>query len=443
MKRQYLSPTLYPLTIFIVILILAGAARAEDVGVAKTLYRFQGESDGANPTGNLIADESGNFYGTTEYNGISFYGTVFELSPPAKAGEPWTNTTLYSFHNDGDGARPTCGLIRDSAGNLYGTTSDSAAGGYGEIFELSPPSAPGGAWTETVLYHFTGGDDGSYPYGGLVSDPAGNFYGAATSSVFELSPPAVKSGAWTFTVLHNFHCCNKDGWNAVSPLVRDPAGDLYGVTEWGGGNTAPDCGSLGCGTVFEVKPPAAPGGVWAERVIHAFAAGGDGFNPFGGLTLDAAGNVYGTTYSGGTDVGGIAFQLSPPAQPAGAWSETVLHNFAYSFNDGAALVAGMVFDSSGNLYGTTEFGGYPCIFNTVAYGCGVVFELTPPATVGGAWSESIVRFARTLNSAKQPGASLYIDSSGNLYGTTLYGGRDTCTGDDGADGCGTVFEIVR
>jgi uncharacterized repeat protein (TIGR03803 family) len=425
-----------PLTILLAVLIFLGSAFA-DGARGQVLHRFQGP-DGSNPEGNLIADRVGNFYGTTEYGGENgYYGTVFKLSPPAKPDCPWILETLYVFTNTGDGARPTDGLIFDNEGNLYGTTSDSNAGGYGEIFRLSPPSARGGAWTETVLYHFQGGSDGAYPRGGLIADEQRNFYGATETSIFELSPPAPAGAAWTFSVLHDFTDSMSDGWSAQDGLVRDERGNLYGSTLWGGYEGNPDCGEIGCGTVFEVSPPAAPGGEWTEQVLHFFGVGSDGFDPEGGLTLDARGNLYGTTYSGGALGGGTAFQLVRPNRAGGSWTEHVIHSFNYSPYDGAAPVATMIPDWDGNLYGTAMFGGHPCVYDDATYGCGVVFELSPPESDGGAWRERVLYFFQMRPGAgRQPGASLLFDDFGSLYGTTVYGGA--CA----AEQCGTVFRIV-
>ncbi|HEY6291407.1 MAG TPA: choice-of-anchor tandem repeat GloVer-containing protein [Terriglobia bacterium] len=430
-----------PLAILIAVMILAGSASA--AGPLLVIHRFQGASDGENPAGNLIADKAGNLYGTTEYGGVSgYYGTVFQLAPPAQPGDGWTETTLYTFRNQGDGARPTAGLVFDSAGNLYGTTSDSNAGGYGEIFQLAPPSTKGGSWTETVLYHFQGGTDGAYPYGGLIFDPAGNLYGTTESSVFELSPPTAPAGIWTFTLIHDFTCCTSDGWNSVAGLVRDPQGNLYGTTEWGGAYTGVYCDYLGCGTVFEVSPPSAQGGAWSEKVLYAFGGQPDGLNPFSGLALDQAGNLYGTTYGGGIFEGGMAFQLAPPAQPGAPWTETVIHNFSYSAKDGAVPLGTLIFGPSGNLYGTTAFGGNPCVFNTTAYGCGVVFQLAPPSTQGAAWTETLLYLFTTFAfGPREPVAGLTFGQAGNLYGATAYGGYDGCS-EEGL-GCGTVFKISR
>ena len=432
------------LMIFFVALSTASAATA-DKGV-KELHRFFG-GDGENPTSTLIADAAGNLYGTTELGGgDGFYGTVFELSPPSVSGGAWTETTLYIFGNHGDGARPRAGLIFDAAGNLYGTTSDSNAGGFGEIFQLSPPAVTGGLWTETVLYSFGGVADGAYPQGSLVSDPSGNLYGASETSVFELSPPTQPGAPWAFTLLHKFKCCKDDGWSAQSSLVRDVQGNLYGTTLWGGLDGSPWCGSLGCGTVFMVSPPATPGDAWSETVIHRFwgvTGGKDGINPLAGLALDASGNVYGTTYALGVNGGGIVFQLKRPATAGGKWVENVIHSFSYSNGDGAAPLASPIFDASGNLLGTTLFGGKACFFNSTAYGCGIVYELKPPATGSGPWTENILyRFNRSQNSPKQPEAGLLLDNDGNLFGTSTYGGYQVCQPGQG-NGCGTVYEVIR
>jgi uncharacterized repeat protein (TIGR03803 family) len=450
-KSLLLCSTLRMLLAGLICLVFVNSAFAGDpsavdprVGpIPQVLYRFTGKIDGANPSGNLIADAAGNFYGTAEYGGGGdFYGTVFELLPPKAAGAAWREQTLYSFTNTGDGARPTDGLIFDSQGNLYGTTSDSNAGGYGEIFQLSPPATAGGTWTETVLYHFEGLFDGAYPSGGLIADEAGNFYGTTDTSVFELSPPAELGGAWIFTLLHELKGGPSDGTSSHAGLARDSLGNLYGTTLWGGYEGNGDCGQIGCGTVFEVSPPAVNGGAWSEQIIHFFGVGGDGFDPEGGLTVDAAGNLYGTTYSGGTPGGGTAFKLSPPSSAGGSWTEEIIHSFAYSTSDGAAPVATMILDKAGNLYGTTLFGGTPCIYNAQNYGCGSVFRLSPVAG-STAWDETILDFfPETVGNPRQPAASLLFDNLGNLYGTTVGGGRYSCTFDEG-DGCGTVFALTR
>ncbi|HEY6767210.1 MAG TPA: choice-of-anchor tandem repeat GloVer-containing protein [Candidatus Sulfotelmatobacter sp.] len=426
---------------FLLLTIFAGSALAGPP--PKVLHTFTG-ADGQNPAANLIADKTGNLYGTTEYGGAGgFYGTVFQLSPPAYPGGPWKNTTLYAFTNSGDGARPTAGLLLDKAGNLYGTTSDSDAGGYGEVFQLSPPATQGDAWTETVLYSFKGlASDGSYPHGALISDPSGNLFGTTETSVFELSPPAA-GGQWTFIQLHAFQCCTSDGFNSEAGLVRDSAGALYGTTELGGFYGTDYCAYLGCGTVFKVSPPATKGDAWSEQVLYRFKSNiegdTDGFDPFGGLILDSAGNLYGDTYSGGTLGGGTVFELSPPPVSGQNWTEAILHNFSYSATDGAVPVGSLIFDKTGALYGATEFGGNPCYFNATPYGCGTIFKLIPAQS--GSWTETVLYFfTKGPQLPRQAGAGLYLDRSGVLYGTTTYGGDTQCSSSL-ASGCGTVFQF--
>jgi uncharacterized repeat protein (TIGR03803 family) len=196
--------------IAILFMIAASLATAQTESV---LLKFNGITDGAGSQGGLVVDSAGNLYGTTIVGG-SGYGTVFEVSPPS-AGGAWTESVLHSFTNSPDGFYPTGPLVLDKAGNLYGATLYGGSN-YGMVFQLSPPSAPGGAWTETVLYRFLSTPDGQNPNGGLVIDAAGNLYGTTANggacgrgSVFELSPPASSGGPWTEKVIYSFrYTCN-------------------------------------------------------------------------------------------------------------------------------------------------------------------------------------------------------------------------------------------
>ena len=333
----------------------------------KVLYNFRNGTDGAIPIfAGVIFDAAGNLYGTTSTGGAYGSGTVFELTPTA--GGTWSEKVLYSFKNDGtDGINPKAGLIFDAAGNLYGTTSHGSPSHQGTVFELTP--AAGGTWTEKVLHSFINdGMDGGIPEAGpLIFDAAGNLYGTTftggaygSGTVFELTPAA--GGTWTEKVLYSFNPFNgADGAAPYDGLIFDAAGNLYGTTEVGGTG---GCGGYSCGTVSELTPAA--GGTWTEKVLYRFQGGADGAVPVGGLIFDATGNLYGTACQGGAGgCGGYGcgsvFELTPAA--GGTWTENVLHSFSDT-PDGAGPEGGLVLDSAGNLYGTTDGGG-PSGFGTV------------------------------------------------------------------------------
>jgi uncharacterized repeat protein (TIGR03803 family) len=262
------------------------------------LYVFGGasENDGAYPTANLILDQVGNLYGTTEDGGANISGTVFELSPIG--GGQWSERILHSFAAaKGDGETPMAALIFDAQGNLYGTTYHGGASNNGSVFELSPNGD--GTWSETVLYSFKGRtqDDGAMPSCPVVMDTLGNLYGATTSGgpsdhgiVFELSPTS--AGQWNETVLHIFSGI-ADGDEPVG-VALDSSGNLFGATVRGGSKG-------GGGTVFELSPTS--GGAWTETIIHRFV--NDTYNPGGPVTFDAAGSLYGVTTESGTASGSV------------------------------------------------------------------------------------------------------------------------------------------
>jgi len=397
------------------------------------LYNFSGGSDGGSPYAGLISDVSGNLYGTTFYGGEgrctykSFgCGTVFQLK--LESGGGWSEKVLHKFQPGGNGgADSVAGLIFDAAGNLYGTTNGGGIYSDGSAFRLTP--VIGDRWKETALHQFDGpnGKDGGAPQAGLISDAAGNLYGTTAGggthgggTVFQLSPKA--GGGWKETVLHNFSNFGRDGTFPWAGLVLDVHGNLYGTTAAGG--AFPESG-----TVFELSPKA--GGGWKETVLHNFngtVGNTDGNTPMAGLILDAAGNLYGTTYFGGAHGLGRVFELSP--KKGGGWKEKVLHDFNNNGTDGYGPQAGLIFDAAGNLYGTTFIGGSgSCTY----YGnCGTVFELTPQAD--GSWTERVLHsFNNDGTDGYWPYAALTIDAAGNLYGTTWAGG----TLDSG-----TVFEVT-
>jgi hypothetical protein len=447
-----LQTRLVVLRLFLVVIVLAFAAVASASWIEKVLYSFQSGTDGATPVGAVVFDKQGNLYGTTRDGGSSSCrsvqqcGTVYQLTPPVKQGDPWTETVLYIFkgNTSKDGASPYGGLVIDAAGNLYGTTGYGGTGncvvlgtlmGCGTVFELSPPQQKGGKWTETVLYSFPTPKQGFVPGGDLVFDSAGNLYGATIfgggfgttcdpfykycGAVFELSPPKTKGGKWTEKTLHGFKG-GTDGANPNGGLVLDSEGKVYGTT-FGGGNESGECGAGGCGTAFELDPPTQKGGAWTERVLHRFNRNtSDNGVPSAGFAMDARGNLYGTTV-------GTVFRLAPPSTKSGRWKETILYTFT---QDAYGPKGALIFDTGGNLYGAAEYGN-----NGSRYGS--VFRLRPPNTKGGAWNFGVLYGFTGSPDGAQPAAKLIFDKSGKLYGTTQGGGTGTsCSGY-----CGTVFEV--
>ena len=422
-KQWFSSIAFLMLTVLMTVTLAAAQSPAPR---EKILVNFNGNGfAGDAPTGGLIADAAGNFYGVTYAGGIKAgysygYGTVYELSPAANGG--WKTKSLYKFQPNGtDGQSPVGGLALDSSGNLYGTTAGGGPNwctdGYdtstcGTAFELSPDGS--GGWSEKIIYNFSQ-KEGWFPTS-LIVDAAGNLYGttrytaelnSTTGTVFELQRNGEE---WTHTTLHTFGD-GEDGALPVGPLLFDKAGNLYGATEIGNAS--------GYGTVFKLTNT---GSGWKEGIVFNFPQASGGSEPNGGLIFDSAGNLYGTTYVGGTTGCGVVFKLTP--SNGGSWNETVLHTLQCNQNNFLYPEAGLVFDHSGNLYGTTGFGG--------SSDRGTLFELKPAA--GGTWTYFVVHtFLGDPGDGSEPNSSLLLDSKGNLYGTTSGGGT-------GAGG--TVFEIT-
>jgi uncharacterized repeat protein (TIGR03803 family) len=284
--------------------------------------------DGEDASSSLVADGAGNFYGTTQSGGIGVgygQGTVFEISPDGDGG--WTETVLYAFTGEADGGEPVSPVMLDSQGNLYGTAQNGGAYRYGVVFKLTPA---GQTWTETVLHSFAGGSDGENPTSGLIMDSQGNLYGTSDLCAFELSP---SGGSWNLQVLY------QSGGGTHAALTMDPAGNLFGVNS--------------LSYVFEISPNGS-GGWNPVTIIHEFTgASGDGYYPEGTLVLDKAGNLYGTTTNGGTNNFGTVYELSPGSD--GVWSEKILYSFGGANTNGDEPWAGVVLDAAGNMYGTTSF----------------------------------------------------------------------------------------
>jgi hypothetical protein len=424
----------------------------------KVIHSFTG-LDGVNPVGNLISDASGNLYGMAEFGGNSSgkgicgdlgCGTVYKLTKTVSGG--WARTVLHNFTGGlTDGAFPVAGLVLDGSGNLYGTTryggSNHGMPGAGVAFELSPKSS--GGWKETLLHVFGGLGDGQLPSSPLALDPGGNLYGTAVIGgagicdggcgvVFELSPGA--AGGWNESLLYTFGGAG-DGSFPVSGLTLDSSGNLYG-TALGGGNNASLCAGLqdnGCGVVFRLSPNSSGG--WTESVVDAFN-GTDGANPQANLVFDGSGNLYGTAHNGGDyssgcddDGCGLVYELSPSAV---GWNETVLRSFVPGPGgggnlDGALPEAGLTLDAAGNLYGTNADGGRP------PSTAGVVFKLSPNST--GPWTETVLYAFSDGADGGIPYAGVILDASGDVFGTTYYAGVTTgiCAT---AGGCGVVFDIT-
>jgi len=329
----------------------------------KVLYRFSG-SDGAHPQAHPVLDSAGHLYGTTSDGGTNNEGTVFQLTPTPSGF--WTEKVLYNFQLGPDGFEPSGGVVLDGGGNLYGTTF---LGPHGTIYQLVPNAD--GTWTHKVLYQFTGGADGSNPLDDLVRDSAGNLYGATFDggstghgTIFELSPES--NGTWTFHLVYSL--CSRakctDGTNGEesATVTPDNHGNLYGTTPHGG-HVPCDFYAEGCGVVFKLTHTTT--GAWTYQRLHAFCSMAgclDGSTPVGGVVLDAAGNVYGTTLSGGASRAGTLFRLSHVL--GGPWTEDVLYSFCAlpDCADGMGPLGNLVLDSAGNLFGTTP---------------SVIFEVTP------------------------------------------------------------------
>lgn len=394
-------------------------------GTETVLYNFAGGASGSNPYAGLILDSSGNLYGTTGGGGSSTQctlgsgcGTVFMLTA-ASGPNGWQQTVLYSFRGtaSSDGSSPQDSLVFDSKGALYGTTASGGVNGDGTVFKLTPPATKGGAWTETVLYSFKGGSDGSNPASGLIFDTAGALYGTTSiggssnfGTVFKLTPNA-KATAWTESILYTFTGLS-DGGKPYAGLALK-SGALYGTTL--------DGGSSSQGEVFELTPPAKSGGAWTQTVLYSFTGGKDGGKPYAGVVFNSSGSLFSTTGSGGSGYGTV-FSLTPPKKGSTTWTESVL----YSFGEGASGSyphSRVVFDTAGNLYSTTGVN---------SSNSGVVFELSPPAKSGGAWTESVLFAFNGGSDGGDSTAGLAI-SGDTLYGTTSLGGQH---------GQGTAFSVT-
>jgi uncharacterized repeat protein (TIGR03803 family) len=381
--------TLVFLCVLIIIAVTPADAQTETV-----LYSFKGVSpDGYDPFGGVTLGKKGVLYGTTAFGGTTGLGTVFMIAADG------TETVLHSFSNkSGDGFQPTAGVVLSKAGDLYGTTYYGGAYGFGSVFKVTPKGK------ETVLYSFGGqSGDGQYPYAGLVLDKAGNFYGTTVfggaygdGTVFKLAPTGAE------TVLYSFGGQSGDGFQPYGGVILDNAGNLYGTNAFGGANA-------GGGTVFKVTPTG------TETVLYSFGGySGDAAEPFAGV-VRKGGVLYGTTAGGGTEGYGTVFKVTLKGKA------TVLHSFSRFSGDGYQPSSRVIFDRSGNLIGTTQYDGFSGAFGTV-------FEIAPDGTA------TVLHDFGSLGDGFGPAGGLVRDSAGNFYGTTEFGGT--------LEGGGTVYKLT-
>ena len=411
----------FPLTFsFGLAVVLSQTVQAQTYTV---LHNFTGGADGAGPASALTVGTGGVLYGTANIDGPHGYGTVFRMN---QTNSGWVFSTLYGFAGGSDGAIPMGGVVFGTYGALFGTTVEGGGPeNDGTVFALTPPSTFCRSltcyWDETILHTFTGAPDGFNPAGeNLVFDAAGNIYGTTENggahdagTVFELTP---SGSGYTENILYNF-AGRPDGAYPFAGVVFDAAGNLYGTT--GNGGTGRGC-DYGCGTAFQLTPS---NGSWQESVLvnfdfgHAGLAGG--IYPFGPLVFDSDGNLYGTTiYSSSNNLDGIVFKLAPSD---GEFTPSLL----YSFPSSCQPYGGVVIDTEGNFYGQCVSGG--------ANNIGWVFELTNCSQ----HCTLVDLHDFTGRDGSMPISPVTLDANGNLYGATEYGGTGACQ-----LGCGVVWEIT-
>lgn len=403
-RKRFLYFTIAALACMIAAAFALLGGRAGASGTQGVVYSFTGGNDGGNPATGLVYDAAGDAYGTTVTGGLYGCGTIFKLTPSQSL---WTRTTLWQFTCGADGKNPHGGLTFDGKGNLFGTTVAGGSGGSctgdgcGVVFRLG---ARGGL---RPIYNFTGKTDGWGPGAPVAIDSAGNIYGTAPDGgrqslcggngcgvVFKLS---FQHNHWVQTVIHGFTGRNDGALGSLGPLLIN-GGAIYGVTEVAGKYSA--------GTAFKIVPGS--GGTFTFTTIWQFRGMPDAGFPYGGLIADAHGNLFGTSYYGGATGLGSVYELSPNRN--GTYRERVLYSFKGGSGDGSLSTSTLVFDSTGNLWGTTSAGGGSC-------DCGTIFKLASNGT------ESIAHsFGSTSTDGAFPYYGLSFDVNGNLYTSTVAGG---------------------
>ena len=395
--------------------LVAVACQPAQAQTFSVLHSFTGFPDGKTPVAGVSMDDAGILYGTTFEGGDGFCafgggcGTVYKLK---RGGSGWILEVLQIFTGP-NGLEPMARVVVGPDGALYGTTQGGGAFGAGTVFRLTPPPnlchAVSCPWRETLVHEFNG-SDGNEPSAEVVFDPAGNMYGTTQfggSHGEGVAYKLTRSGnSWTYGVIYNFAGGSDASW-IYAGLSRDAAGDLYGTSYNGGISNQ--------GTVFELTPS---GDSWQETVLHRFALA-DGIAPYGGVIVDPSGNLFGgTPIGGGMNCGGTTFELTPTS---GGWNFNTIYCFLYHDNSDGPL-ADLSMDSAGNIYGTARYSG--------ANQCGEVFKLTQQ---GGVWSRTVLHQFQNNGDGCEPMSRVLVDANGNLYGTTRRGG---------AHFSGVVWEIM-
>src|ERR1035441_6934332 len=403
--------------------LIFAAHQAAQAGSLTTIHTFTGSPvDGAGPTGVVIVP-SGVLYGTTRLGGNSSCydcGTVFSLTPPATQGGDWTES-VYSFSFQSLGAGPNGIIIGPVGALLYGTTTSGGTCGNGNVFVVKAPS-PNKSWGESSLFSFC--DPNLFPTNPPAIGPGGVLYGTlaegsgsvSSGSVFSLTPPASPVFSWTENVLYTF--TGEGDGQEPNGVAIDVSGALYGTTRVGGVSIRT------VGTLYSLTPPSVPGGAWTKTILHNFPSSkGDGGYPASGVLIGTDGVLYGVTPVGGQpgckqQGCGIVYSLVPPGS-TGSGTYTIIHAFlGWKGGDGGTPSGGLV-AHNGVLYGVTTYGGSAaCGSRPADPGCGTIYSLTPPATSGGAWTETVLYSFTGGNACLAPLGQLAIDLNGVIYGVT-------------------------
>ncbi len=421
---------LFAVTIVALVTLTAAAANAQTLTV---LHNFGGLAiDGANPEAALTMDAFGNLYGTTTSGGGG-YGTVFELKRVISG---FIYLPLYNFKGGDDGDTPVAKVTIGPNGSLYGTTRKGGGTappyGVGTVFNLQPPATSCKAvlcsWRETVLVAFNGAN-GSTPLSEVTFDNGGKLFGTTlyggdyyNGEVYELSP---SDGGWVGNIIFSFTTgTGGSGYQPVGGVIFDQAGNLYGTNTYGGKEY---------GNVYQLLPYGQP---WTENTLYDFrGTAADGGTPDTTLIMDKEGNLYGTTpwflYS--YENAGTVYELTPSG---GSWTYTLLYAFPAGY-EGAGAVSALTMDKDGNLYGEASQEGI--VGGTCPYGCGSIFKLTPS---NGAWIYTDLYDFKGGADGGGPNGGVVLDSEGNLYGTTYFGGTGGNCMNGGYTGCGTAWRLT-